>query len=316
MRGGRPLKALLLALLGILVFTCGCTPATEPSPAPGTEVPVVERRSFDGERAYQYALEQCQIGPRPPGTEAGWATGDYIMGQLEELGWEVEAQEFLYRGVRLRNLIGKRGQGAVVVLGAHYDTRPVADRDPEHPNEAIVGGNDGASGVAVLLELAEVLGQYELENEVWLAFFDGEDSGRLEGWPFCVGSAYMAEHLTVEPAWVIVVDMVGDADQQLYYEGNSDQPLRQRLWDIAADLGYGTFVPELRYSMVDDHVPFINEGIPAVDIIDFDYPYWHTIEDTCDKVSPQSLESVGRVLEELLVRGDEMADQMSGRRSH
>jgi len=261
----------------------------------------VEKRSFDGERAYQYALDQCQIGPRPPGTEAGWATGDYIIGQLEELGWEVETQEFDYRGVGMRNVIGKRGQGPVVLLGAHYDTRPVADRDPDHPNEPIVGGNDGASGVAVLLELADVLGQYELETEVWLAFFDGEDSGRLEGWPFCVGSAYMAEHLTVEPDWVIVVDMVGDADQQLYYEGNSDQALRARLWDIAGELGYETFVAEVRYSMVDDHTPFLNEGIPAVDIIDFDYPYWHTMEDTCDKVSPQSLERVGRVLEELLL---------------
>jgi glutaminyl-peptide cyclotransferase len=302
MRGRWLLKALLLALLAIVALTGGCTTATEPSAA--TEAPVAEKRSFDGERAYQYALDQCQIGPRPPGTEAGWATGDYIMGQLEELGWEVEAQEFDYQGVWLRNVIGKRGEGRVVVLGAHYDTRPVADQDPEHPNEPIVGANDGASGVAVLLELAGVLDQYELENEVWLAFFDGEDSGHLEGWPFCVGSAYMAEHLTVEPDWVIVVDMVGDADQQLYYEGNSDQALRQRLWAIAANLGYETFVPEVRYSMVDDHVPFLNEGIRAVDIIDFDYPYWHTIEDTSDKVSPESLESVGRVLEELLVGDD------------
>jgi glutaminyl-peptide cyclotransferase len=302
MRRARLWKALLPALLVIVAFTGACAPAvTEPSPAPATEAPVVERRRFDGEQAYQYALDQCEIGPRPPGTEAGWATGDYIMGQLEELGWEVEAQEFDYRGIRLRNVIGRRGQGPVVVLGAHYDTRPVADRDPEHPNEPIVGGNDGASGVAVLLELADILGQYELENEVWLAFFDGEDSGHLEGWPFCVGSAYMAQHLLVEPEWVIVVDMVGDADQQLYYERNSDQALRERLWNIAAELGYETFVPEVRYPLVDDHVPFLNEGIPAVDIIDFDYPYWHTIEDTCDKVSPESLERVGRVLATLVV---------------
>lgn len=295
-------KALLLLMLTIVALTAGCAPeATEPGPAPATEAPMVERRSFDGERAYQYALDQCEIGPRPPGTEAGWATGDYIMGRLEELGWEVVAQEFDYRGVRLRNVIGRRGQGPVVVLGAHYDTRPVADRDPEHPNEPVLGGNDGASGVAVLLELADVVGQHELEHEVWLAFFDGEDSGHLGGWPFCVGSAYMAEHLSVGPEWVIVVDMVGDADQQLYYEGYSDQALREKLWDIAADLGYETFVPEVGHPIVDDHVPFLNAGIPAVDIIDIDYPYWHTIEDTCDKVSPESLESVGRVLEKLLV---------------
>jgi glutaminyl-peptide cyclotransferase len=298
MRGRWLPWALLPALLICVVIMGGCAGGET---APASETPLAELRRFDGERAYEYALDQCEIGPRPPGTEAGWATGNYIIGQLEKLGWAAEAQEFDYQGVRLRNVIGKRGEGPVVILGAHYDTRPVADEDPEHAGEPIVGGNDGASGVAVLLELAEVLNRHELQNEVWLAFFDGEDSGRLEGWPFCVGSAYMAQHLAVEPDWVIVVDMVGDADQQLYYDGNSDQALRKRLWDIAAELGYETFVPEVRYFMVDDHAPFLKEGIPAVDIIDFDYPYWHTVEDTCDRVSPESLERVGRVLEELLV---------------
>jgi glutaminyl-peptide cyclotransferase len=302
MSATRATKSILLVFLALVVVAGGCTPQVGPDPIDAGPTP--QERSFDGERAYQYALDQCDIGPRPPGTEAGWATGDYIIDQLHEVGWEVATEEFDYRGVQLRNVIGKRGEGPVVILGAHYDTRPVADRDPDPANasQPIIGGNDGASGVAVLLELADVLSQYELENEVWLAFFDGEDSGHLEGWPFCVGSAYMAEHLTVEPAWVIVVDMVGDADQQLYYEGNSDHALRERLWDIAGGLGYETFVPQVRYSMFDDHVPFLNEGIPAVDIIDFDYPYWHTIEDTCEKVSPESLARVGRVLEALLVR--------------
>jgi glutaminyl-peptide cyclotransferase len=301
MSATRAMRSILLVFLALVVVLGGCAPRTGPDPV--DEGPTVEKRIFDGARAYRYALDQCEIGPRPPGTEAGWATGDFIIDRLLELGWEVETEEFEYQAVQLRNVIGKRGEGPVVILGAHYDTRPVADRDPDPENvsQPIIGGNDGASGVAVLLELADVLSQYELENEVWLAFFDGEDSGHLDGWPFCVGSAYMAEHLTVEPAWVIVVDMVGDADQQLYYEGGSDKALRERLWGIAGDLGYETFVPEVRYSIFDDHVPFLSEGIPAVDIIDFDYPYWHTIGDTCEKVSPESLEKVGRVLEELLV---------------
>lgn len=256
---------------------------------------------FDGQRAYQYALDQCAIGPRPPGSEAGWITGDYIIGQLEELGWEVGTQEFEYEGVPLRNIIGKLGQGPVAILGAHYDTRPVADRDPEHPDEPILGGNDGASGVAVLLELAAVLPHHEVRNEVRLAFFDAEDSGHLDGWPWCVGSTFMAEELAVEPAYVIVVDMVGDRHQQLYYEANSDVPLRQTLWHIAADLGYDEFIPRVRHSIVDDHLPFARKGIPAVDIIDFDYPYWHTTDDTCERVGPESLERVGRVLEEFLM---------------
>ena len=255
---------------------------------------------FDGQRAYQYALDQCAIGPRPPGSEAALVTGDYIITTLEEWGWEVETQEFEYKGVPLRNIIGKLGQGPVVILGAHYDTRPVADQDGDHSMEPIIGGNDGASGVAVLLELAAVLSEDRLTNEVWLAFFDAEDSGRLQGWPWCVGSSYMADQLTVEPAYVIVVDMVGDREQELYYEGNSNVDLRQKLWAVAHELGYEEFIPEVRHTMIDDHLPFARMGIPAVDIIDFDYPYWHTIEDTCDKVSPESLERVGRVVEQLL----------------
>jgi len=291
-------------LLLVVAIAAGAGRCTGSEPAAVGEISSTENRSFDGERAYQYALEQCEIGPRPPGTEAGWATGDYIITQLEVSGWQVDTEEFEYQGVKLRNIVGKLGQGPVVILGAHYDTRPVADRDREHANQPIIGGNDGASGVAVLLELADVLAQEVQQYEVWLSFFDGEDSGNLQGWPFSVGSAYMAAHLAVEPVYVIVVDMVGDKKQELYYEGNSDPALRERLWVIAAELGYEEFVPEVGYSLVDDHLPFLNAGIPAVDIIDFNYPYWHTVEDTCDKVSPESLERVGRVLGKFLARGE------------
>jgi Zn-dependent M28 family amino/carboxypeptidase len=110
--------------------------------------------------------------------------------------------------------------------------------------------------------------------------------------------------LSRRPEYVIIVDMVGDTDQQLYYEANSDPILRSHLWSIAAELGYGEyFVPEERHSMLDDHTPFVELGIPAVDIIDFDYPYWHTTEDTLDKIGAASLERVGRTLEVFLERG-------------
>ncbi len=287
---------LLVSIVAALAVGCGSA-----GPVPEGEQNISEPRKFDGQRAYEYALDQCEIGPRPSGTEAGWATGDYIVARLEEAGWAVETEEFDYGGVQLRNVVGKLGEGPVVILGAHYDTRPVADRDAQHANQPIVGGNDGASGVAVLLELAAVLAQHPLKNEVWLVFFDGEDRGKLEGWPFSVGAAYMAQHLTVQPDYVIVVDMVGDAQEELPYEANSDPTLRARLWNIAAGLGYEQFVAELGHPIVDDHVPFLQQGIAAVDIIDFDYPYWHTIEDTCDKVSADSLQRVGRVLEEFLV---------------
>jgi Zn-dependent M28 family amino/carboxypeptidase len=228
--------------------------------------------------------------------------GDLIVAELEKAGWQAEAQEFFFRGVRGRNIIGRRAgsSGPIIILGAHYDTRPAADQDPVTAlhDEWIEGANDGASGVAVLLELARVLEADKLKNEVWLAFFDAEDRGRLDGWPFSVGARHMAENLTINPQSVIVVDMIGDADQQLYYELNSDQALTQEIWAVAAELGYQDhFIPQPKHTLIDDHIPFLERLIPAVDIIDFDYPYWHTVEDTADKVSPESLERVGRTLE-------------------
>lgn len=251
---------------------------------------------FSGEAAYAHVEAQCDLGPRPTGSSANRAVGDYIISVLEDEGWAVETQEFAYRDTPVRNIVGKAGEGPVVILGAHYDTRRQADQ--EDPTQPVLGANDGASGVAVLLELARVLDLDRVDRQVWLAFFDAEDNGRLDGWEWCVGSSYMANHLEVVPEAVVVVDMVGDADQQFYFEGNSDPTLQQELWEIAATLGYTeTFRSEYRWTIYDDHVPFAQRSIPAVDIIDFDYPYWHTTQDTPDKVSPASLERVGRVLE-------------------
>jgi Zn-dependent M28 family amino/carboxypeptidase len=160
----------------------------------------------------------------------------------------------------------------------------------------VPGANDGASGVAVLLELARSLHSGHLAREVWLTFFDAEDNGGLGGWEWAAGAKFMAENLTLRPEVVVVVDMVGDADQQIYYDKNSDSGWSQRIW--ASLIGWATETISSSQSMVlDDHIPFAQKGIPAVDIIDFDYPYWHTTEDTIDKVSPTSLERVGRTLE-------------------
>lgn len=257
---------------------------------------------FDGNLAYEHVLAQVAIGPRPTGSEAGWATGDFIIAELNKMGWQAEPQEFLFMGVQGRNIIGRKegSSGPIIILSAHYDTRPAADQesDPTLRGEWIEGANDGASGVAVLLELARVLESENLKNDVWLAFFDAEDRGRLEGWPFSVGARHMAENLTVNPQSVVVLDMIGDADQQLYYEFNSTAELSTEIWAVAAELGYGAnFIPEFKYTIIDDHIPFLERSIPAVDIIDFDYPYWHTVEDTADKVSPESLERVGRTLQ-------------------
>ena len=294
------LGSLLLVVGGLLVVAPTDTPIP-PSPTPlPTATPTAVALQFDGERAYQIVLAQEAIGPRPTGSPAGWATGDYIIKQLEALGWTVKTQEFVFRGVRGRNVIGVAGQGPVIILGAHYDTRPAADKDPDPAarQQPILGANDGGSGVAVLLELARVLDRDKLNRQVWLAFFDAEDRGRLDGWPFSVGAREMAQNLKVKPQAVVVVDMVGDADQAIYYERNSDPELSAALWAIAAQLGYSDYIiPQFKHTIIDDHLPFKEQGIPAVDVIDFDYPYWHTLADTADKVSPASLERVGRTLQ-------------------
>jgi Zn-dependent M28 family amino/carboxypeptidase len=268
-------------------------PTPTPTPAPG---------QFDGEQAYQRVLEQCGFGPRPPGSINLQLLGDRILDTVQSYGWSTEIQEFVYQEVPLRNLVADKGSGPLVILGAHYDTRPFADHDPpETQSQYILGANDGASGVAVLLELARVLDVDRVPYHVRLVFFDAEDSGRLNGWPFSVGAEHYAEALDEEPTYVIVVDMVGDQDQKLYWEGYSDPGLNQEIWQVAAELGYAEqFIPQVRWQIIDDHLPFVDKGWTAIDIIDFEYPHWHTTQDTADKVSEESLMRIGRVLEVFL----------------
>lgn len=276
-----------------------------PAPSVETPEPSAIEPEFDGARAFTDLEAQMQWVPRHTGTDGWRQTGDFIVTQLQAAGWTVEEQRFPYQGVEARNIIGRRGSGPVIILGAHYDTRRVADNDadPALRTQPVPGANDGASGVAVLLELARVLEPEQLGREIQLAFFDIEDNGELEGWEWAAGSRYMAENLTVQPAAVVIVDMVGDADLQLYYETNSTSALSESIWATAADLGFRQFIPEPRHSMLDDHTAFLEQGIPAVDIIDFDYSYWHTVEDSLDKVSDTSLAAVGTTLEVWLESG-------------
>jgi glutaminyl-peptide cyclotransferase len=263
--------------------------------------PIINQE-FDGESAYQLAEAQMTFGARIPGSEAHWATGDWIIETLESSGWRVEEQLFEYQGVLARNIIASlpNQEGEWVLLGAHYDTRPLADRVELDPTAPVPGANDGASGVAVLLELARVLNQDNLSVNVRLVFFDVEDSGGLEGWDWIAGSRYYADHLSEFPRAVVIVDMVGDSDLQLFKEHNSDPTLTAEIWNQAESLGMDGFFQEVKYSILDDHTPFLQRGIPAVDMIDFDYPHWHTTEDTLDKISPDSLRQVGVTLQSWL----------------
>ena len=253
---------------------------------------------FDGARAYADVVTQVGFGPRIPGTQGHAKTVDWIQSELVKAGWQVEIQESEALGNPVRNIVARRsGASPQIILGAHYDSRIYADNDPDPSKHAqpVPAANDGASGVAVLLELARTLPEGEVP--VWLVFFDAEDNGRIEGWDWILGSREFVANNPIRPQAVVIVDMIGDADLNIYKEQNSDPALTNAIWAVARDLGYGAqFLPEYKYSIMDDHTPFLEAGIPAVDIIDFDYPYYHTLEDTPDKVSPQSLEIVGKTL--------------------
>lgn len=267
------------------------------------KTPAADTAKFNGERALQDDQHQLELGARTPGSKAHRLTAAYFTEELEKSGWRVEIQETEWEGRPVRNVIAKRGSGDWLILGAHYDSRMAADEDPDPAlqAQAVPGANDGASGAAVLLELGRTL-PADLDQEIWLVFFDAEDQGRLPGWDWILGSSAMAASLSAsgrQPEAVIIVDMIGDADLNIYMEQNSDAELTRQLWAIAAELGYADqFIPQYKYAILDDHTPFLNLGIPAVDIIDFDYPYWHTTQDTLDKISADSLEAVGHTLQQ------------------
>ena len=261
--------------------------------------------AFDGDRAYKDLEYQMSLGPRVPDSPAHAQVIDWIRQSLQDSGWQVEVQESTRMGHPVRNIIAKRGTtGKWTIIGAHYDSRMQADQDPD-PNKRstpVPAANDGASGVAVLLEMARVLPK-DLNQQIWLAFFDAEDQGDLPGWDWLLGSRVLAESLTASPNAVIVIDMIGDAYLNIYKEKNSNVQLSNEIWSMAAELGYAQqFIPTVKWDMLDDHTPFLEKNIPAVDIIDFDYPYWHTTADTADKTSPQSLKVVGDTLLHWLVQ--------------
>ena len=283
-------KYFLPLCLLLTLFACAaCQSRTQTPAAP---------RQFDSQRAYQDIVNQMQFGPRIPASTAHQSAVDYIQTELQKAGWQVEIQKATYQEHPVENILAKRRQSKnPIILGAHYDSRMSADQDPNLAlrSQPVPGANDGASGVAVLLEIARVLPQSD--QNTWLVFFDSEDQGKLSNWDWLLGSTLFADDLKVTPTAVVVIDMIGDSDLNIYREITSTKMLSDQIWQTASDLGYSKqFINQEKYSMLDDQTPFLNKGIPAVDIIDFDYPYWHTTSDTLDKVSPASLEIVGKTL--------------------
>ena len=272
---------------------------------------------FDGERAYGFLKAQCDFGPRVPGTSGHRKGLRHIVQTVTPLADTVIQQSFSHSDVysgklfKLTNVLARfrPTEKNRIWIAAHWDSRPWADQDknPKNRSKPVLGANDGASGVAVLMELAHHLAKQSPSIGVDLVFLDGEDMGKagdLEH--FFNGSRYLAKNIpSPVPKYCILVDMIGDKDLQLPVEGKSAEQapeLVDQLWTEAEILGLQEFTRDIDYFVEDDHVVLYQEGgIPSVDIIDFRYGtgkvnYWHTVEDTPDKCSPGSLATVGTLL--------------------
>ncbi|MFW9793822.1 MAG: M28 family peptidase, partial [Candidatus Thorarchaeota archaeon] len=229
--------------------------------------------NFNGNNAYQYLIDQCDFGPRPPGSENLSLCRVMISDAFEAAGWNVTFQNFTYREVECVNIIVKWNSSISppVILGAHYDTRPRATSDPINRSKPVLGANDGASGVAVLLELAHSLPE-AVRSTVEIVLFDAEDSGGIDGWDWVQGSTHFVSLLNstrIDSIHAMVLaDMVGDANLRLPRESSSTKSLQNAIWDIANQLGHNdTFLEPFGGSVTDDHSPFLVATIPAVDLI-------------------------------------------------
>jgi Zn-dependent M28 family amino/carboxypeptidase len=285
----------IAVLIGTVMLIVGCSISTP---------------AFSEDNAWHHLLQQMEIGYRYPGSEEIELCRQYIINELTKTGAVLETQHFEAEllGTKLAgvNIIASYHpqMSRRILLGTHYDTRATADLDenPDKRQLPIMGANDGGSGVAVLLELARIIASNPPNQfGIDIVFFDLEDSGEIginESW--CLGSSHFARHFTGPlPEKAIIVDMVGDSDLKIEMEFvsyHSSPMLVKDIWDKAQELGFRQFQPTISNSIYDDHVPLIRAGFNAVLLIDFDYKWWHTTEDTIDKCSPQSLAIVGQTL--------------------
>ena len=259
---------------------------------------------FSGTDAYDYLVDQCDFGPRPPGSDNLSLCRTMIAETFESFGWNVTFQNFTYHEVDCVNIIVRWNSlnNSPIILGAHYDTRPPGPSDPGSG----LGANDGGSGVAVLLELANILPE-DTRSSVEIVLFDAEDSGGISGWDWIQGSTYYVSQLSTERRdsihAMVLLDMVGDINLELPRERSSTTSIQNSIWSVANQLGYNdTFIETYRGPIIDDHRPFLDAGIPAVDLIQVPFPStWHTLGDTPDMCSAESLEIVGEVMEVFLV---------------
>jgi hypothetical protein len=298
----------------------GQTPAVPPpgdrKPAPAARATTAHPQSFSGDNSFAYLKAQTAFGPRNPNSAGHRACLAYLESTLRGLADEVRLQEFTHTGyggeqLRLTNIIAgfRPADRTRILLCAHWDTRPRAEQDETKGkrNDPILGANDGASGVAVLLEIARLLKETPPPVGVDIVLLDGEDYGK-EGdhASYLLGSRYFAEHKgeSYVPRFGILLDMVGDKFLDLPKEQYSLRyapEVVEMVWKTAAFLGITQFHDEKGEEIMDDHLPLNEAGIPTIDIIDFNYPdttnrYWHTTQDTPEHCSAESLGAVGSVI--------------------
>jgi len=313
----RNVLALLAAGLIVMATAAGRAAPPEVAAAAATKNPL------DAERAYRYLEELCAIGPRPSGSPGMQRQQEMLVEHFKTLGGKVSLQEFRAKNplggsaVPMANIIVQwhPERKERILLAAHYDTRPLPDRDPNpiaRTQGTFIGASDGASGTAALMELAHLMPKLDSKYGVDFVLFDGEelvyDNQRD---PYFLGSTWFARQYAASPPehkyrWGVVLDMIGDADLQIFQEQNSvtwrnTRPLVVEIWDTAKRLGVDEFVARPRHFVQDDHLPLRNVAkIPTCDIIDFDYPAWHTEGDTPQRCSGASLAKVGWVVYEWL----------------
>lgn len=307
-----------LLFLILLIFALSCNlqdKKHDPEPK-FSDLKDVLVPDFDENLAFEYLKKQVSFGPRVPNSKAHEECKNFLISEISRYADSVWTQEFTHsylgKNLKLTNIIASFNLRSDfrILLSAHWDSRPYADEEKEASRkiQPVPGANDGASGVAVLLEVARILKNNPPQIGVDIVFFDGEDfgiAGDLDN--FCIGSKYFARNKPVNylPQFGILLDMVGDKDLQIFKEGNSVKyapEIVDCVWTIAQELGIEEFKDEIKHYVYDDHIPLNEVGIRTINIIDFDYPYWHTIEDTPDKCSPQSLEKVGKVVLNVIYR--------------
>lgn len=278
---------------------------------------------FNGTNAFNDLVKQCDFGPRVPGTEAHNKAREYFVSTFKKYTDLVSEQNFVYKDKHDTTKIWKgcnivasfnKVQTKRILLCAHWDSRPWADNDPDSTKhkEPVMGANDGASGVAVLLEMARLFAQQKPDAGVDIVLFDLEDIGdeNAEQYPdklnaFAIGALKFVEmNPSYTPAWGILLDMVGDKNLEIPKEANSIAragSVLDRVWAAADKFGYKEFKDENGGGVGDDHIIFLKNYIPVADLVHSPFPeYWHTTHDTPDKCSKESLEKIGKVLVEVV----------------